>query len=87
MTREQRILKRHQIRTLFNLATKWLDAGDTDTAFECLAKLQGMMAAFHDVDADLYAYSKLAETAFIAYAQSHAVSPFMHNARREARVQ
>lgn len=87
MTPEQRILKRHEIRTLFNLAIKWLDAGDTDIAFECLAKIQGMMAAFHGLDASLYAYAKLAETAFIAYSQTRAVSPFMHTARREARVQ
>ncbi len=87
MTPALRELKKHQIRTLFNLAIKWLDAGDRDTAFECLIKIQGMMAAFHDLDSNLYAYAKLAETAFSTYAQTRAVSPFMHTACTEARLQ
>jgi len=87
MTPALRELKRHQIRTLFNLAIKWLDAGDRDTAFECLIKIQGMMAAFHDLDANLYAYAKLAETAFSTYAQTQAISSFMHTACMEARIQ
>ena len=87
MTPALRELKRHQIRTLFNLSIKWLDAGDRDTAFECLIKIQGMMAAFHDLDANLYAYAKLAETAFSIYTQTQAISPFMHTACMEARIQ
>lgn len=87
MTPALRELKRHQIRTLFNLAIKWLDAGERDTAFECLIKIQDMMAAFHDRDVNFYAYAKLAETAFSTYTQIRAVSPFMHTACTEARVQ
>jgi hypothetical protein len=87
MTPALRELKRHQIRTLFNLAIKWLNAGDRDSAFECLIKIQGMMAAFHDLDANLYAYAKLAETAFSSYAQTRTISPFMHTACVEARIQ
>lgn len=87
MTPELRELKKHQIRTLFNSAVNWLDAGDRDLAFDYLTKIQGMMAAFHGLDATLYTYAKLAETAFITYVQTHAVSPFMHSASREARVQ
>lgn len=54
---------------MFNLAIKWLDIGDRDTAFECLIKIQGIMAAFHDLDSNFSAYAKLAERAFITCAQ------------------
>lgn len=87
MTPEIRELKKHQIRTLFNVAIQFLDNGDRETALECLIKIQGMMAAFDQLDGALCAYAKLAESAFITYTQTRAISPFMHSACTEASVQ
>lgn len=87
MTPAIRELKKHQIRTLFNVAIQLLDNGDRETSFECLIKIQGMMAAFEQLDNVLCAYAKLAESAFITYAQSRLISPFMHTVRMEASIQ
>ncbi|GGY83629.1 hypothetical protein [Marinobacter zhanjiangensis] len=87
MTPATRELKKHQGRTLFNVAIHFLDNGDRDTAFECLIKIQGMKAAFDQLDSTLCAYATLAESAFMTYAHSHAISPFMHSVRMEASVQ
>ena len=87
MTPAIRELKKHQIRTLFNVAIQLLDNGHRDTAFECLIKSQGMMAAFEQLDNVLCAYAKLAESSFITYAQSRSISPFMHTVRMEASIQ
>lgn len=87
MTSSIRELKKHQVRTLFNVAVQLLDNGDRETAFDCLIKIQGRTAAFEQLDNVLCAYAKLAESAFITYAQTRAISPFMHTVRMEASIQ